>query len=156
VILLAQNQQQIAELKAAFYRFRGAKLPPPMKKKMRPSDIMLLMSLKDLEEKCGAAVRVSALGKILHLAPSTISLMLKEVEQAGLVERYADPADKRRVYVRATQKGQEAQREVMQEHEAMLTGFAEYLGEEDTADLIRILRRAEVYVSKIKEERHTC
>ena len=153
---MIKNEQQIAELKAAFYRFRRAKLPTPMEKKMRPSGTMLLMSLKDLEEKSGAEVRVSALGKMLYLAPSTISLMIKEVEQAGLVERYADPEDKRRVYVRATRNGQKAQQQAMQKHEAMLAGFAEYLGEEDTAALIRILQHAEVYVSKIKEERHSC
>lgn len=150
------KEQQVNELKATFYRFRRSKLPPPTRPKVKPSGIMLLMSLKDLEEETRAPVRVSALARMLHLAPPTISLMLKEVEEAGLIERYADPADKRRVYVRPTAKGKKAQVEAMHCHEAMLTALAEFLGPEDTEALIRILRRGEEFMQIYKEDNNTC
>lgn len=47
---------------------------------------------------------------VLHLHPSTLTGILKRLEERGLVARLADPADGRRVLLRLTAKGRRVNR----------------------------------------------
>lgn len=49
-----------------------------------------------------------ALARLLHAPPSTLSHMLRELEQRGLIERSLDVADKRRFRLRRTPEGDRA------------------------------------------------
>jgi DNA-binding MarR family transcriptional regulator len=53
----------------------------------------------------GEPTGVGAIGDRLHLDTSTLTPLLKRLEQAGLVDRSRDPADERRVTVTLTDQG---------------------------------------------------
>jgi MarR family transcriptional regulator, organic hydroperoxide resistance regulator len=48
---------------------------------------------------------IGAIGARLSLEPSTITPLVKRLEQAGFVDRQRDPTDERQVRVRLSQKG---------------------------------------------------
>lgn len=58
-------------------------------------------------ESCGqdGCIPVSKLTKLLKDMPQAVSRDLRVLEQDGLVERYPDPADRRKTMVRLTQEG---------------------------------------------------
>ena len=53
---------------------------------------------------------ISAIGHRLALEPSTITPLVKRLEQAGLLSRQRNPADERQVEVRLTKKGKDLQK----------------------------------------------
>ena len=56
------------------------------------------------------AVYISDLVQELHQPLPAISRTVRQMEQDGLVERFADPADRRKTLVRFTPKGYESAR----------------------------------------------
>ena len=70
-----------------------------------------------------------------HVRPSTSSKIVDTLERAGLVERSADPADRRCVQITATPAGQAYADEV---RAAGRTWLADQLGSLDTADVTAI------------------
>ena len=65
------------------------------------------------------AVYMSDLVREFHQPLPAISRGVRQMEQDGLVERFADPADRRKTLVRITPKGYEA----CQQCEAALSGY---------------------------------
>jgi MarR family transcriptional regulator, organic hydroperoxide resistance regulator len=51
------------------------------------------------------AILPGRLAELMHLHPSTISGLLTRLERRGLVERHADPRDRRRVMIGLTARG---------------------------------------------------
>ncbi|MEO6326622.1 MAG: MarR family transcriptional regulator [Thermoanaerobaculia bacterium] len=51
------------------------------------------------------ALSAARLAEVLHLDPSTLSGILKRLEEQGFVERELDSTDRRRVMLRLTKKG---------------------------------------------------
>lgn len=74
-----------------------------------------------------------------HLKAPTVSVALRQMEEAGLVTRTADPEDQRQIRVRLTDKGRELdnrQREKIREAEEL---FARGLSEEEKRTLKALL-----------------
>lgn len=79
------------------------------------------------------------LARRTHLKAPTVSVALRQMEEAGLVTRTADPEDQRQIRVRLTDKGRELddrQREKIREAEEL---FARGLSEEDKQTLKTLL-----------------
>jgi DNA-binding MarR family transcriptional regulator len=64
------------------------------------------------------------LAEHLEVKPSQVSHLLASLEEAGLLEREADPQDRRRVLLRLSPKGEEAQARLK---EAWLTAYSQHL-----------------------------
>jgi DNA-binding MarR family transcriptional regulator len=64
---------------------------------------------------------VCAIGDRLALEPSTITPLVKRLEQAGFVTRQRNAIDERQVHVRLTQKGQDVRAKTHCLKEAMLS-----------------------------------
>ncbi|MDH6710374.1 DNA-binding MarR family transcriptional regulator [Kitasatospora sp. MAA19] len=89
------------------------------------------------------AMRLSDLADRLHIAPRSATTVVDALEEAGLVERSPDPADRRAVRILLTEAGQAAVERIGQvRHEVA----QEYFGRVSPADqevLLRVLRSAE-------------
>ncbi|MBV6702171.1 MarR family winged helix-turn-helix transcriptional regulator [Kitasatospora aureofaciens] len=89
------------------------------------------------------AMRLSDLADRLHIAPRSATTVVDALEEAGLVERSPDPADRRAVRILLTEAGRAAVGRIGQvRHEVA----QEYFGEVSPADqdvLLRVLRAAE-------------
>lgn len=89
-----------------------------------------------------------------HLKPPTVSVSLKKLEDAGLVERVSDPADLRVTRVYLSEKGRAHQALVL-EHlhnvdETLMQGFKE----EERASLLQYLERMRNNILSAADENH--
>ncbi|WP_448569638.1 MarR family winged helix-turn-helix transcriptional regulator [Thermus sp.] len=73
------------------------------------------------------------LAEHLEVKPSQVSHLLASLEEAGLLEREADPQDRRRVLLRLSPKGEEAQARLK---EAWLAAYSQHLGRLDPQELL--------------------
>ena len=85
-------------------------------------------------------VRLSDLAEALRIAPRSATEVADGLQERGLVERAADPADRRAVVLRPTQAGRRTQREVADARVADSTELFDRLSAADRAELERILR----------------
>lgn len=95
----------------------------------------VLRHLVDVEDKIGAGM----LTERLHVVPGRMTDILNSLEKKGLIKRYKDEEDKRRVNVCITAAGkkevQQKRNYISQEYR----GLFQILGRENTKELIRLL-----------------
>lgn len=88
---------------------------------------------------------------LMHSKPAT-SKMLNCLEEKGYIERITTKEDRRAVYIVLTETGQKL---IDAHHEKMdifVNEFLERLGEQDTAELLRILDRIYEILNNEEEE----
>lgn len=81
------------------------------------------------------------LSENLELTTARVANTLNSLEDKGLVERIHDKVDRRRVFVRITEKGRKAVEKAQKEAAEELNLFLEALGEEDAKEYIRLMRK---------------
>ncbi|MFE9689284.1 MarR family winged helix-turn-helix transcriptional regulator [Micromonospora sp. NPDC005806] len=86
-------------------------------------------------------MRLSALADHLHIAPRSTTEVVDGLEERGLVERQADPADRRATLVAPTDEGRRIGEAIRVARAAEADRFFGSLSEDDRAELGRILRR---------------
>ena len=87
----------------------------------------------------GGPITLGELARAEQVRPPTISKLIVELEQQGLVEREADSADRRIVRVRATARGVKVLHEGRQRRVAALVSSLGALSLRDRALLVRAL-----------------
>jgi DNA-binding MarR family transcriptional regulator len=102
---------------------------------LTPSQSRALRVLGDRD-----ATRVSDLADALRIAPRSATEVADGLETRGLVERAADPADRRAVLLRLTDAGRAIRDEVAVARAADARTFFGRLEAEDRAALARLLR----------------
>ncbi|MEE1785575.1 MarR family transcriptional regulator [Streptomyces sp. SP17BM10] len=89
------------------------------------------------------AMRLSDLADRLHIAPRSATTVVDALEEAGLVERSPDPADRRAVRILLTEAGRAAVERIgLVRHEVAQEYFGE-VGPADQDAVLRVLRAAE-------------
>ncbi|MBH1934842.1 MarR family transcriptional regulator [Streptomyces sp. AV19] len=83
--------------------------------------------------------RQTELIKLLGLDPSTVTRMVQRLEQAGLVHRQPDPADRRAVMVETTEQGRALRGEVADVWQELEDLTLAGLDTHDRAQLTRLL-----------------
>lgn len=87
----------------------------------------------------GEGVRLSDLAAALRIAPRSATEVADGLQERGLVERAADPADRRAVVLRPTPAGRATQLEVDTARAADSTELFARLSPADRTELARIL-----------------
>jgi DNA-binding MarR family transcriptional regulator len=85
--------------------------------------------------------RQGELAEAALLDPSTVSRYVAQLVRAGLAERRPDPGDGRAVQLAASASGMVLAREAMADRKTMIQDLVADWSEQDTQDLIRLLRR---------------
>ena len=85
-------------------------------------------------------MRLSELAELLRIAPRSATEVADGLQARGLVERTADPADRRAVVLAATDVGRRVQREVDDARAADSHELFARLSAADRVELARILR----------------
>ncbi len=88
----------------------------------------------------GDGVRLSELAEALRIAPRSATEVADGLQERGLVERAADPTDRRAVVLTVTEAGRRVQREVDDARAADAQELFGRLSAADRAELARILR----------------
>jgi DNA-binding MarR family transcriptional regulator len=88
----------------------------------------------------GDGVRLSELAEALRIAPRSATEVADGLQERGLVERAADPTDRRAVVLTVTEDGRQVQREVDAARAADSAELFARLSAADRAELARTLR----------------
>lgn len=97
----------------------------------------VLLFLANHEGRCLAGDIARGLG----LSASRATIILNSLKKKGLIAKERDEMDKRKVYISLTKEGDE---EVLRRREEVIVKFEEMfreLGQKDTEEYIRIMRR---------------
>jgi DNA-binding MarR family transcriptional regulator len=93
-------------------------------------------------------MKVSEISKRLQVTSPTVTQLLKGLEMHGLIERHIDPVDRRAVGVKLTREGEKVAQQAADAFTASMRGLIEYLGEEQSNQLVELLSKAFRYFSE--------
>jgi DNA-binding MarR family transcriptional regulator len=88
----------------------------------------------------GCSLREIAEG--LHLTPPTVSVGVRRLETAGLLERRTDPADKRSVRISPTARGQALHERALEFRLGKMRHLLSGLSEQEAATLLALMEKA--------------
>ncbi|AFM00023.1 transcriptional regulator [Desulfitobacterium dehalogenans ATCC 51507] len=100
-------------------------------------EIMMLKLIKHHSGKGG--ITISTLSEHFEISKPAVSQMINALEDKNYVERITTKSDRRMVYVRLTELGEEALAEAFHEMQGKLEIYLEKMGEQDMENLIALL-----------------
>ncbi len=100
--------------------------------------VMLVMNF-DGDKK---ALTVTEISSLLQITPAGVTHLINPLEETGTIERLQDPNDRRIVRIGLTDKGAQVAEALILEVQEQLIGLINYLGEEDSRTLIRLMSQA--------------
>jgi DNA-binding MarR family transcriptional regulator len=118
---------------------------------IRPSEEMFLINIGMISKN--SKVKVNDLVGNLKFAPSTISTILKSLEDNGYIIREINEYNRREVFVKMTDKGRLRLESAKERHFKLVSDLIDYLGEDDARKLIEILEKTTCFFEKRKEMR---
>jgi DNA-binding MarR family transcriptional regulator len=92
-------------------------------------------------------LRMSALSRFLMVTGGNVTGLTDELEKDGLVQRDAEPGDRRSYRVGLTPKGRKAFEKIASEHEQWVIELFGDIGEQDRHKLYELLGRLRVQLS---------
>lgn len=101
----------------------------------------------------GGSLTPSELADRAWVSNARIANILRALEAKGWVEREHSKTDRRRVHVIVTDKGFQDLEIKRREFEDRTAAFLEQLGETDTQEMVRLLRRANEIIDHNQERR---
>jgi DNA-binding MarR family transcriptional regulator len=138
-------------LATAFMRFRKSMWHPRSVAGRTLGEVHMLLVIQHgvrhgKPDAHGASV--SEISRILRVTSPSVTQMTKSLESDGLVERTADPTDRRAVCLQLTPSGLVVARLAEQEFQESFRGLADYLGEEQSDQLATLLNRVRHYFNE--------
>ena len=111
----------------------------------KPSEIRVLFCIRKCKNPLTGEMKVSEISKRLHVTSPTITQLLKGLEAQGLIERHVDTVDRRAIGIVLTPKGEDVAQQAMDSFVSSIRGLVDYLGEEQSDQLIELLTRVFYY-----------
>lgn len=145
-VILAQ------ELARTMVRFRRIGGQDKSKHGIRMSEYMLLCTLKECKASKTKGIKVSDLSTRMKITPAAVTHMINSLEEAGYIERLSDSTDRRVVLVCPTEKSLRVMEEMQAEHLEFLQDWVAFLGEQDSKELIRLLKISFEYLRERREK----
>ncbi len=100
--------------------------------------VMLVMSLGDNKK----AFTVTEISNLLQITPAGVTHLINPLEENGYIERMQDRNDRRIVLIGLTEKGTQVAKALISEVQENLIGLVNYLGEEDSRTLLRLMSKS--------------
>lgn len=101
----------------------------------------------------GGSLTPSELADRAWASSARIANILRALEAKGWIVREHSTTDRRRVHVTVTDKGRQGVETKRRELEDRTAAFLEQLGEADTQEMVRLLRRANQIIDHNQERR---
>lgn len=119
---------------------------------MRPKAFYLLHFLHHQHRRGEECVRQADIAADLKLAAPTVTQMLNQLEEDGQVERVRDTQDRRVVWVRLTEQGEEILDRVFCQVKMKVKQAVHCLGLEETQQLLSLLQRANLCLQEMNAD----
>ncbi len=114
----------------------------------KPGSIGVLLVVKEANESGAREMKVSEISKLMHVTSPTITQCVKDLEASGLVERRADPNDRRVVGIALTKQGELVACKLDGFFTSLYEGLAHYLGPEQSSQFVELLAKTTRYFSE--------
>jgi DNA-binding MarR family transcriptional regulator len=92
-------------------------------------------------ERHPAGLKMNELSRLLMVTGGNVTAIVDQLERDGLVERRAQPADRRAFRIRLTRPGDRAFAEMAAEHEAWVVELLSGLSRKEHAELLALLAK---------------
>lgn len=146
-----KNNELIEELLHTFRNFKRIRVQNHASStELSHNEKMVLFIIYDVSKN--NIVPLSEIRERIRLAPSTITPIITSLEEKGLIERNIDKSDRRNIFLRISPMGVEYTNKVQSEIRDIMSKYIEYIGEEDTKQLIKLISKTTDFFSG-KEER---
>lgn len=132
------------ELFELMQRMHRSNYSSPTPEGVTPSEARTVVAIEELHRLHGET-RPGRVAEFTHTTPSALSQTFKSLEEKGLIERHRAGGDFRGVTVELTEGGQRFAIESKRLHDEHMDEIMAYVGEEDMAHLVRILRKVAEY-----------
>ncbi|GAC1391274.1 MAG: hypothetical protein NVSMB38_11280 [Ktedonobacteraceae bacterium] len=136
--------RSLMELNKAFWQFHHEKMQHVLTG-CNPSEGRILFMIREGTKTLGREPKVSEISKLLHVTSPTVTQLIKSLEANGLVERRLDPTDRRAVGLVLTERGEKVVEKAEETFVTTFQGLIEYLGEEQSNQLVELLVKAKSY-----------
>ncbi|TFH37859.1 MAG: MarR family transcriptional regulator [Anaerolineales bacterium] len=133
------NMQLTRELFQILKQFSSLKWEQNSGQELKRSECELLAILYMNLGVDTEAITASELSSQLQITPAGVTHLINPLEEAGYIMRLQDPNDRRLVLIGLTEKGNEFAGTLIAEAHKRLVGLVEYMGEEDSRTLIRLM-----------------
>ncbi|MEX1031653.1 MAG: MarR family winged helix-turn-helix transcriptional regulator [Paenibacillaceae bacterium] len=143
---------EIRSLILTFEKFAKADWHKQTKFGIKPSEIRLLLWVKDISQQNEHGVTISEISKCLMVTSPTVTQMVKSLNHNGFIERCVDAHDRRVADIKLTAKGENVVQQASKRKVALYTGLIDSLGKEQTKQLISLLDQVYDYFDKASKE----
>ncbi|MEK3790753.1 MarR family transcriptional regulator [Paenibacillus sp. FSL R7-0204] len=106
----------------------------------------LLICIARASHTSDLGLKVSEISRFLGLTPPTVTQLINSLEAKQMVERQADPSDRRVVRIKLTEQGKIITRRARDHMDATLNRMVEYLGEEESDQLAELLLKVYAFM----------
>jgi DNA-binding MarR family transcriptional regulator len=161
---MAEEQEYVfssQELASIIFRFTKYSTSPEFKDEFRHRQFHFLITLSKLIKPGEKGIKPSMMSDVMHITRGAITHIVNEMEAEGLLERIPDPLDRRVVLIAITSEGQKMLDDTYQRFMTRMNTLIDYLGEEDSRELGRLLSKSLAYMIEEREKRknnleHNC
>ena len=126
-------------------RFQHLKSKQPPMDNLKRSEYELLGMLAMNLEEDKKALSVTELSNLLQITPAGVTHLINPLEKTGYIKRLPAPNDRRIVRIGLTEKGGIVAEALIAEVQEQLSGLLNYLGEDDSKTLIRLMSQVIAY-----------
>jgi len=117
----------------------------------KPGETMVLYFIDRHANRDSPGLMVSEISGKLNLTSPTITQHINSLETQGLVERLADPDDRRVVRIRLTDSGKQYVQRINDARLQMFVELVAHLGEEESLRYAETMRKASDFMFKQRE-----
>lgn len=117
----------------------------------KPGEIMVLYFISMNVKDDGPGLMVSEISGKLNVTSPTVTQHINSLEAQELVERHADPTDRRVVRIQLTDKGKTYIQRINEARLNMFVDLVNHLGEEESLLFAEMMRKASDYMLKQQE-----
>lgn len=116
----------------------------------KPGEIMVLYFIST-NVKDDTGLMVSEISGKLNVTSPTVTQHINSLEVQELVARHADPADRRVVRIKLTDKGKEYIQRINEARLELFVGLVKHLGEEESLLFAEMMRKTSEYMLNQQE-----
>ena len=141
-----EKESLVQEMADMMIRFKKMNKMPVKSDGLRQSEVMLLNTIVRFSEADSIGIKPSVLSSRMDITPAAVTHMINSLETGGYIKRVADPQDRRVVLIKITEAGCEKLAKRREEFLKRLDGLVDFLGEEDSKELIRLVSKTHEYL----------
>ena len=150
------KNESAQKLMRAFSQFRKIHWRPPHVKELKPSEFMVLHTVKhsSVDGTYGdTGLMVSEISDHLKIARPTVTQLVNSLQRKGFLEKRRDTHDKRIVRIYMSEKGKTLAKHGSDEFYRIFEGLAEALGPQKCGDFTYLLQEVYTYFKESESEK---